>query len=138
MGANHKSLRWQVYWRLSWNNFAVFTNNLLGNLLQDVLLSFELYNFLRLCHGQTMLMIFALLISYDARGPWNHTVWKFAKFFASQIFREIIFSKIQSQEQFKNDYHFKNLNQLKLISRKIWMAEIFLNFHTVNVATFFT
>ena len=52
-----------------------------------------------------------------------HTVWKCKNFSAIQIFHELTKLPLLRVE---------TLNLPKLISRKIWMAEKFLNFHTVK------
>ena len=66
----------------------------------------------------------------------NFTVWKINYFSAAiQILREINFEAIEIHKWPENILGMtvsKAKNMPKLISRKIWMAEKLVNFHTVN------
>ena len=70
-----------------------------------------------------------------------HTVWKFEDFSACKILREINFAILDYQKVLDlilvkfDPKELQNIFEpLMVISRKIWMTEKFLNFHTVYPA----
>ena len=65
--------------------------------------------------------------------PENYQSYSFTGFTRADILHKFTKIKNQSSEITKND-SFHIFDSLKLISRKIWQAEKFLNFHTVIIS----